>query len=74
MRVNKQQTAREDTQELLKTKKRTAIQNDLFALESSRTKQTDALSCLMSGEEKEKQNLCMNAHDEYDKTAAMTDS
>ena len=61
------------TQELRKNN-RTSAQKNPIALKRSRSDQTDVLSCLMGAQGKEKQHLCMNTHDEYEKIAAMIDS
>ena len=44
---------------------RTLIQEDPLASKSSGMKQTDVLSCLMSAQEKEKQNLCLSTDEKY---------
>ena len=36
--------------------------------------QTDELSCLMSAQEREKQNLCMSTHEEHEKMTVTIDS
>ena len=56
--------------------KRTLIQEDPCSLlpESPRTKGTDVLRCLMSAQEKEKQNLCMNAREEYENISESTEN
>ena len=60
-----------ETPELLKNR---AAPEDSFALKSSRTKQTDVLSCLMSAQDKAKQHLCTNIHDDFEKIEVMIDS
>ena len=45
-----------------------------FLPRSLGTKQTDVLSCLISAQEKEKHDMCMNNHEDCDNIAVMIDS